>query len=160
MARPSIARLHEVLRYDQATGVLYWVQSRGRVKAGAIAGCRRDDGYITLSVDGCQIFAHIVAWAMTHGRWPQGLLDHRNHDTSDNRIKNLRDTTHSINGLNRKGADRDSRTGALGVSPSRGKWKASIAIGGTTKMLGRYETIELASAARKHAMAQISQLQH
>jgi hypothetical protein len=53
MKRPRLAaeRLHELLDYDPDTGVFTWLEKRGRVKAGDIAGTVTQDG-IYIRVDG------------------------------------------------------------------------------------------------------------
>lgn len=154
--RPTAKRLHELLSYDGETGLFTWRISQGCVKKGDIAGCY-SAGYTVISIDKSTFMAHVLAWFYKYGEWPKKLIDHKNTIKSDNRITNLREASYSLNGLNRKGADKDSISGVLGVSPSRGKWKASIRIKGKTKMLGRFGTKEQASAAYQAAKQQIYQ---
>jgi hypothetical protein len=58
-------------------------------------------------------------WRMMHRlicKTPKGLqTDHINHDTLDNRKANLRAVTASKNGMNRNGANRNSRLGIRGI---------------------------------------------
>jgi len=46
--RLTVERLHELLDYDPATGVFTWLEQRGRVKAGDVAGTITDDAASTL----------------------------------------------------------------------------------------------------------------
>lgn len=77
---------------------------------------------------------------------PGQEVDHRNHDGLDNRRFNLRLTTHQGNLCNRKGAQRNSTTGVLGVSLTRaGKYTARLSFSGKEVHLGVYETLEEAA---------------
>jgi len=61
---------------------------------------------------------------------PQGLeVDHINGDSLDNRRSNLRVVTRAQNSQNRRGADRDSRSGIRGVRMHRSSWQASLRVG-------------------------------
>jgi hypothetical protein len=90
-----------------------------------------------------------MLWAIAHGAWPSGEIDHMNGDRKDNRLCNLRDVPRMVNAQNMRRAKRNSKTGVLGVSPDakRGVFKAQIVIGGKNRYLGRFATIEDASAA-------------
>jgi hypothetical protein len=74
-------------------------------------------------------------------------VDHRNHDTLDNRKENLRVTDHAGNLANRKGAQANSRTGIRGVflRPS-GKYQAWVQHRRQRYHLGYYQTLEEAAA--------------
>jgi DNA-binding transcriptional MocR family regulator len=49
--RLAAERLHELLDYDPDTGVFTWLEKRGRVKAGDVAGTLTDDG-VYIRVEG------------------------------------------------------------------------------------------------------------
>jgi hypothetical protein len=81
---------------------------------------------------------------------PNGLvIDHINHNTLDNRRKNLRVLTHSQNLQNRKGATSLSSSGIRGVSwhKREKKWRAKIRVNGIDKHLGSFNDIEDARKA-------------
>lgn len=80
---------------------------------------------------------------------PQVQVDHCNHDTLDNRRKNLRSCTHSQNRSNLSGAQRNSKSGIRGVSFNKkiNKWRASIKVNRRTKNLGDFENINDAASA-------------
>jgi len=80
-------------------------------------------------------------------------VDHKNHNPLDNRRENLNVCTRSENASNRSGANRNSKTGALGVrvkytADGTPRWVAQIAQGGRCVQLGTFATIEEAIKAR------------
>lgn len=77
-------------------------------------------------------------------------VDHRNHDTLDNRRANLRCVTHSENQRNRKGANRNGTSGHLGVSwnKTRQRWHAYVWLNTRLVVIGYFNTAEMAARAR------------
>jgi hypothetical protein len=134
-------RLRELLSYDPETGVMLWRVSRGKAKAGQIAG-NPTRGYLQLMVDGHATFVHRFIWLYVHGKWPDGNIDHIDGDRSNNRLVNLRDVSQAINIQNERKPRSNNKSGFLGVSANRGLWKAEISITGKTKFLGRFKTPE------------------
>jgi hypothetical protein len=115
----------------------------------------RRTSYIHLSVCGHAIYAHRAAWALHYGEWPKGQLDHRDGNGLNNRIDNLRDSTHAQNQRNQRIHIRN-KTGVRGVCIDKksGKWQALIWDGNGKRIhLGRFTTVEAAAAARKEAEA-------
>ena len=82
------------------------------------------------------------------------VADHINHNTLDNRKDNLRAITKGENAQNRKGANKDSKTGISGVvERENGKFRAFVYIGGRQLNLGTYKTLERAGAVAAKARA-------
>lgn len=82
---------------------------------------------------------------MHYGELPIKMVDHINRDRDNNCISNLREATPSQNlrnGEKRKGASKHR-----GVSPSRGKWKASISTNRTKHFIGRFINEDAAGMA-------------
>lgn len=96
--------------------------------------------------------AHRVLWAIVHGDWPSGHIDHINGNRSDNRIINLRDISREENCRNAK-RYRNNGSGVQGVGwcKQSGKWRARIRVGGKQISLGKFESLEDAAAVRKVA---------
>lgn len=140
---PPVEQLRAALKYQPSTGKLVWLESRGCVRAGDVAGSMNSEGYISLMVDGRNYKAHRLAYYLYHGKdiEPGKVLDHKNGDRADNRIKNLQVVTQSQN-LRKK-------DGIKGCTFHKGsqKWQAEIRIDGKKKHLGLYETEEEARAA-------------
>lgn len=58
-------------------------------------------GYLVIRIFDRKFFAHRLAFLLTHGYWPNGVVDHINRDRMDNRPCNLRDVTPTENARNR-----------------------------------------------------------
>lgn len=96
--------LADKLDYNPDTGELTW-KSSGK-KAGSI-----NHGYIRVGKHG--IYAHTIAHYKMTGRWPVEI-DHKNHDTSDNRWSNIRETDRVGNNRNVR-VSKNNRIGVLHV---------------------------------------------
>lgn len=97
-SRLSHAALLEALSYDRETGVFRWERDSVRRRAGDVAGSKfHKRGYIMIRVGYDRFLAHRLAWFYVYGQWPVGEIDHINHDTSDNRLSNIRDVTRKEN---------------------------------------------------------------
>lgn len=148
MSALTATRLREVLVYDSSAGQFRWLQSRGPILAGAIAGTKRANGYTQIRVDGRFYRAHRLAWLYIHGVWPSHDVDHINGDRDDNRIDNLRDVTRAENMQNERRARRNSKTGLLGASPNTcGGYRADIKVNGRQTLIGVYPSAEQAHQA-------------
>lgn len=147
-ARPAIEDIALHLRYQPDTGDFFWLRPGRRRHVGEKAGTYCD-GYVQIQVLGYRTRAHRIAWALTHGTWPCGEVDHINGIRDDNRIQNLRDVPRAINQQNRIRAQSNNKLGILGVhaSVSRGGYVAMIKVSGRTKNLGIFESVEQASEA-------------
>jgi hypothetical protein len=150
--------LRQLLRYEAETGKLFWLHrpdarqewnTRYAGKEAMTAVCR---GYRTGHVNGVACRAHRVIWALVHGEWPDGLIDHINGETQDNRLHNLRVVDHTGNSRNRR-LGKNSSSGVLGVflfKPT-GKWRAHIRHNGRQIALGDFANFEDAVQARVEA---------
>lgn len=169
---PDIATLHELLRFDAATGILYWrerdarwFKSTKRRPAAAVAvtwnkryadrealGHINVRGYKGGAVLSFSTLAHRVIWAMLYGAWPETDIDHESGCRTDNRKDNLRLATPTINGQNCQISSRN-KSGITGVrwNPQMKRWHAQIQHGGKNRHLGLFDTIEEAAAARATA---------
>jgi hypothetical protein len=146
--------LSRAFYYEPCTGKLYRKERRGLREVGA-PDSRREDRkkYLRLSYRNKNVYAHRVIWALAHGDIPEGMsIDHINGNGADNRLSNLRLTSHSEN-LKNSRLSRKNTSGALGVYWKKDvcKWVATIAINGKNKMIGAFDDIEAARLARKKA---------
>lgn len=77
------------------------------------------------------------------------VVDHVTHDTLDNRRCNLKVTTRSENGQNRKGAMKNSKSGIRGINwySRDSKWLARIQINGKRVTVGYFDDLDEAIEA-------------
>lgn len=150
-----VETLRELLSYDPATGVLCWRVARSnRVQPGVpITKTSPSTGYVRVTVNKKVLAAHRVAWVLTTGKWPEGVVDHINGVKTDNRMINLRDVTRADNCLNRVGTQTNKQTGDLGVffDKRRGAWYAQICRHGKTRHLGTFKSQQEAACAAVNA---------
>lgn len=105
-------------------------------------------GYLCGWVDNKKILLHRLIMDCPDNM----VVDHINHDVSDNRKNNLRIVTHQQNMTNLK-KSKNNTSGTTGVSWDKysKKWAAYIAINNKTIKLGRFANIDDAIKARKEA---------
>lgn len=161
--RPAVEveELNSLLEYDPETGFFVWQSRNGTTApaaswdarlAGKKAGWVNAQGYVYINIHNRSHRAHRVAWAMYHGSWPDGQIDHINGNRSDNRIANLRIVNNAENSKNQcKRVNNTSGTTGVTWSKQRGKWQAQIVRHGKIKNLGHYANKDDAIAARKKA---------
>ena len=145
------SQLKELLSYDPETGLFTWKprdikcfsyckrpeqvhKSWNARFANIVAGCVHKVGrceyvqiYITINGKSKKYSAHILAFLYMTGKYPDGIVDHKNQNGLDNRRTNLRDVSHSINLQNSK-MHKDNTSGFNGVywNSQRGKWHVRI----------------------------------
>jgi len=163
---PSMEELHELFDYDPDTGVLtHEERPEWRFKssrscntwnaryAGKVAGSvdtDSRDGYQRIRIRiGTKTFnIGRVIWKWMTGEDPEGLIDHIDGDTMNNRWSNLRIVTHKENARNVARSNKPTKSGVTGVTYSKetGKWIASLLTDEGRKYLGLFETIEEAAS--------------
>lgn len=163
---PTIEMLHKLLVCDAEAGRLWWrdrpldlfTDARYHKQWNAeYAGeeafqYTENAGYKRSKIFNKDYSAHRVIWAMHYGEWPDGQIDHKNHDRTDNRISNLRVVTNQGNGKNRS-LQKNNTSGFTGVQwiKSSGKWDARITVDGVQKFLGSFVKKQDAITARQAA---------
>ena len=153
----TLDQVSSLLAYDAATGSFTRIahsqsatgRKSGKSKLGAIVRKPNAGGYIVISVNNKNYYAHRLAWLFSHAQWPSGAIDHINGNKLDNRICNLRLCEAATNQQNILAAKSGNLTGLLGVTPCNesGRYMSSIMVDGRRIHLGRFDTPELAHAA-------------
>ncbi len=169
-SRLPVETLSRLLRLDVETGRLFWLRRdfdlfpkgpfQSRDFKNWNARCAEKQAFLTRSsgryfhgsIFGEKLLAHRVVFALFHGHWPVGTVDHINGDSFDNRPANLRDVPHIDNCRNWP-LSKASSTGVTGVSRTRnrGQYEAYIGVRGRKITLGRFDDINAAAQARKQA---------
>jgi hypothetical protein len=120
-----------------------------------VAGWVCGNGYQIVGIGGRQLYAHRVAFALYHGRWPSAV-DHVNGDPLDNRIENLREADGTQNNAN-AGVPVTNTSGFKGVIWAIGsggdKWCARIQFKSKTVYLGRFDNMPGAALAYDRSAA-------
>jgi hypothetical protein len=148
----SQSNLIETLDYSPTNGVFTWKVRRNGIQRGSIAGWVSASGHLQITINGKHYYAHRLAWLYVHGYLPSGQIDHINRDKLDNRISNLRDSSHSENQWN-VGLKNTNTSGFKGVSYAyrQKKWRAAITTNKKSKHIGYFDTKERASIAYRLA---------
>lgn len=170
-ALPSPEFLRKIVSYDPLTGHLFWlprdadafhlvrrtctekvIANWNARYAGRRAFCQINaDGYLVGKLFGRAASAHRVAFALTHLRWPEAMIDHINGDKTDNRIANLREVDNQANLRNAK-RPVSNTSGRVGVSRIRtGSWSAQIRVDRRHIHLGSFRDKQDAIDARAAA---------
>ena len=102
------------------------------------------DGYYIGSLLNKPIKAHSVVWALTHGAWPKGEIDHVNGDPTDNRPENLRDVSHTENVKNR--AVSKTTTGLIGINKNSSSDNYRVRLSG--QYFGTFSDLKAAIVVR------------
>ena len=141
-------RLKYLLTYDSVSGIFTRnTTDRNnckKCKIGETAGTLSSLGYYTTVIDGKSYPLHRLVSLYMYGSLPIKLIDHINHITTDNRLCNLREATHTENVRNRK-KQKNNTSGFRGVhfDKSKGVFVARC----NSKHLGQFNTAEEASLA-------------
>jgi len=130
------------LDYDPLTGVLTHKRAANNRPLGSVAGRKDNNGYLRVRLLGQELKAHRLAWLLHHGAWPTAEVDHINGQVSDNRIVNLRVVGVYENSQNRRAAQRNNKTGLLGVAKTAKGFFAQIKAKHLRIRKGPYKTPE------------------
>lgn len=161
--KPSLADIRVCFRID-IDGRLRWrerpveqfaseqsCKAWNKRLAGTSAGCPNAEGYVKLRLRLRGQTYHLggshIVFALIHGRWPDGYVDHRDLATGHDSETNLREATNSQNQCNRR-VQRNNRIGVKGVSLTKGgTYYARITKDGRDHHLGSFATADQAAQA-------------
>lgn len=163
-ALPPVDLLRSMLDYDPADGKFTWKpRSDGTCfdskYAGLPAGSKRAGGYVMISINGYGIYgAHRLAWAHYHGRAPDGEIDHRDQNPSNNAIDNLRPASSSQQKMNKR-VQSNNRSGLKGAyfhACRKGQqWRSQIKFEGRLIFIGYFDTAQAAHEAYMRKSAEL-----
>jgi len=156
--------LYESLKahFSYKDGGLYWKVipfdslGKNQVKAGDRAGWNNGVGksgrmYRRIMFNGNTYYEHKLIYMWHHNDMPE-FVDHKDNDSLNNDIDNLRPCTHQENMLNKK-TYCNNKSGIKGVNWDKGhnSWEAKIAINKKQIRIGRFKSFDDAVKARREA---------
>jgi len=147
LARPMTQkRLKRFVSYNPKSGKFY---SRDSHK---VLGTPNSEGYLLVQLGVKHYALHRLAWLYVYGKYPEGVIDHLDHNKKNNAIENLRDISQLENCKNQK-LQTNNTSGFTGVHwhKRRKKWIADIKIDNKKKHLGCFDSIEEAVEVRRIA---------
>ena len=150
----AIEGIKRRIKYEPDSGQFYWVEpiKRTRIKPGDIAGSVDSNGYVLIEHLGKKFKAHRLAFLFMSGAMPDGVVDHKNGVTDDNRWSNLRIVDMTRNARNAK-LRKTSISGLHGVTwhKTDKRWRANITINDKAMYLGNSKDFFEACCLRKSA---------
>lgn len=126
-SKPNIELLMERLRVDETTGLLHWTDSvlnRKSIRGQRAFTAISTSGYRVSNISGKTLLASHVVFALTHGRWPERVIDHVDRDKLNDRPVNLRESTYTENGRNQLRKHGNSKFKGVHKMAGRRKYKA------------------------------------
>lgn len=155
--------LKQVLKYDPETGIFVWlIKPTLRIEAGAVAGSKSLNGYITIRYNYRLYYAQRLACLYMTGNFPKHHMDHINRDKTDNMWTNLRECDVSKNNAN-KSRQKNNTSGYKGVGWFKRdeKWRAVIQYKGKYIHIGYFDCKhEAARAYNKKALELFGEFAH
>ena len=159
--------LDKLVEINVNTGIVIWKERVGNARfntkfAGKDAGCfkKNENGIyciISFNFNGKMYRvarSNLIWWKYT-GRLPFGVIDHKNHETSNDSIRQLRDVTDKENSMNvKKSVNRILPMGVYeyeykGKIPKKKRYRAAVMYCGKCVRFGTYDTVEEAEAVVK-----------
>jgi len=124
--------------------VIYWKKtSSKKIKIGAVAGSITKSGYRRLYFNGKHYFCSRLLWKMRTGEDPDGMIDHINGDTLDDREENHRVVTCSGNQKNARVRDSSvSKCSGVTYSKRSRRWEVRASKNKKEYYLGSFERME------------------
>ena len=160
----KIERLREAISYDPLSGICVWktrplhhFKDAHYWKIWNVLYASKPIGYVMkvhgksylrATFDRKGFLLHRAIIAMTTGEWPL-QTDHQDGNGLNNRLKNIISTDGFGNQQNRRRCE--GRVLPTGIYPKRGKYAASISVGGKTISIGTFDDLPAATSARKEA---------
>lgn len=150
-------KLKELLSYNPATGVFTLVKHRHGTtrKIGDEIGSFTKAGYLETWIEQKSYYLHRLAYLYMTGNMPDGFIDHKNRDKTDNKWTNLICVTHQQNMENEIAPRKHGSLGYRGVHKYKNKFRAKIVHNKKQIHLGTFLTVEEAAHAYLKAKPEI-----
>lgn len=151
-------QVKEVLDYNPLTGLLTWKRKPSKsVVVGTVAGSKHKNGYSYTQLYGCNYPTHRLIWFWVHGKFPEGVIDHINHDRMDNRLENLREVSIAEN-MKNKSKLKGTLIGEQGIwfCKRRQRYVSEITLNGKKVMQRTFKLFDDAKKAREDKLAELN----
>ena len=141
-------RVKELFDYHE-DGYLIRKAAQGNRRAGSKVGYEMSIGYTQVNVDKGRYLLHQLIFLWHHGYIPEGLVDHIDQNTYNNKIGNLREASRQCNARNSK-IPSTNKSGVKGVSwyKAGNKWVSQICVNQKVTCIGRFLNLDDAVIAR------------
>jgi len=140
MSELTQSKLKQILDYDPVSGHFNWREyGPGRNMKKPAGHHERKHNVIIIGVEGRSYQAHRLVWLYVHGYIPEGIVDHLNHNNSDNRLHNLRERRLTKGQQLREERLRIKKLFRVCISESGECWSAYIQEFGITEHIGDFE---------------------
>lgn len=147
-------KIKESFAYDPESGQIRWASLKGKTtRSTGDVGWIHRGAYRMITVSheksSRNLAAHHIAWFLHYGRWPEQQIDHRDGDSLNNRIANLRQATMAENSQNQK-LKSNNKIGVRGVywDKREQKYVVRIQVRRKRTSFGYYDSLEEALAVR------------
>jgi hypothetical protein len=146
-------RLKEL--FDYQDGQLIWKVKKAQcVKIGTAAGSISTANglkYVCVEIDGSSYKLHRLNFLYHHGYLPK-RIDHKDGNSLNNNVENLREVTASQNAQNSK-FRKSNKSGFKNVhfEKRNQKWRVLLQVDGVAKSFGYYDDVELAGLVAAEA---------
>lgn len=150
----SHSELLKTIDYNPLTGLVTWkIKPSKNILKGSRAGhycISRKKKYRSIGIQGVVKREHCWIWYLMTGLYPDNEIDHINGDGTDNKWRNLRKVTTSINRHNHRKYS-NNKSGITGVfwSESKRTWLVSFVIDGKQKRTAQRKDFFEACCIRK-----------
>lgn len=150
--------LRQCLSYCPVTGKFIWIKTiHSHAVFASEAGTISKKGYRVIQFQKKLFRGNRLAVFFMTGKWPTGVVDHKNGNKSDDSWNNLRDVNQSQNMRNQHVPHKRNSSGFIGVSYHKvtGKWVAQLNYKDVKKKhIGSFNTPEEAAVAYHNAKAE------
>ena len=143
----NLKTLREFFNYKDGN-LIYKKKTSINIKIGDIVGSKDKLGYYNTKINNKSFKVHRLIW-IWHNDIFNGEIDHKDHNPSNNRIKNLRIVSHKENMKNKK-LRKDNTSGTTGVkwNKSKEKWEVYL----SKKYYGAFKEKQKAISKRKEIL--------
>jgi len=156
---PSIENLEDIFDINPSDGSIRWKASGRARKIGQLAGTIRRSAkrfpyrYISIGAPPKRIWipASWIIWAAIHRKWPAHEINHKNRNSLDDRIGNLRDATDAQQVINQDRKNKNAHKWVKRIVMPNGqvRYRGTVVAGGKKFYTARHATPEEAHFAAR-----------